>query len=336
MKIKQCGFTLVELLIALALGIIVLAVIFSAFRSQHDSYSIQSQVTMTQQNIRAALQMITRDIQMAGYYTNLVDSEYGSDWDNNPATDDITIRPLLYLVNDAKGIPEVKDETDILIIIKASNKYRKFVFGESATAGNSASASIFLTDWEKNGITKPPRDLDGDGKENDLTYYSGAKHSKYGLLVKKDLTRAEVFEVDSNNDFIFNSGLIEKYDEGDSIYKLDVIMYIIDNSIPEHPSLSRRNIGTDNSFREIAEDVDNLQFEFILRDGSIVKNLDTVSNIPHIKAVKVYILARSENEIKGYTNTSSYKMGSVGSYRPVDGYLRRLLSATVKTRNIGH
>ena len=111
-------------------------------------------------------------------------------------------------------------------------------------------------------------------------------------------------------------------------------MYIIDDSDPEHPCLGRRNIGTDNSFSVIAENVENLQFEFILSDGSIVKDLDTVSNIPLIRAVKIYILARTENEIRGYSDLRNYEMGSIVSYKPADGYLRRLLSATIKTRNI--
>ncbi|MGD9161647.1 MAG: PilW family protein [Desulfobacteraceae bacterium] len=332
---KQSGFTLVELLVAVALGIIILAIIFSTFKSQHDSYSVQGQILMVQQNLRSAFYMITRDIQMAGHYTNLVDSEYSSDWDNNPETGDVAIRPLLYLVNDVNGVSGVKNGTDVLVIIKAGDKHRKLVSGESATAGNSFSAGLFLTDWEKNGTAKPTRDLDGDGHD-DLFYYSGAGHSKYGLLVKKELGRAEIFEVDSGNNFVFKSGLIESYGEGDSIYKLDVIMYIIDNSDTAHPSLSRRNIGTDNSFTVIAEDIDNLQFEFILNDGSIVKNLDNVSNIPHIRAVKVYILARSENKIKGYSDPGSYEMGSVGSYKSADCYLRRMLSATIKIRNIAH
>lgn len=335
-KKKQCGFTLIELLVAMTLGLIILAVIFRAFQSQHDSYSVQSQVSMTQQNLRAALYMITQDIRMAGYCTGFVDSEFSSDWDNNPETTDVAIRPLIYHVNDVSGVPGLKDGTDVLLIIKASDKHRKLVSGESATAGNPSSASIFLTNWEKGSTTKPPRDLDGDGRENDLKYYSGAGHSKYGLLVKKDLTRAEVFEVDSSNDFIFKSGLLDNYCEGDSIYKLDVIMYIIDNSIPEHPCLSRRNIGTDNSFSEIAEDVDNLQFEFVLNGGETVTNLDDVNNIPLVRAVKVFILARSENEVKGYSDKKTYDMGSVDNYKPSDGYLRRLLSATVKTRNINH
>ena len=333
-KRKKNGFTLVELLIAMALGIIILTVIYKTFKSQHDSYYVQSQVSMAQQNLRAALYMITRDIQMAGHYTSFVDSVYSSDWDNNSATADVAIKPLMYLVNDVNGIPGVKNGTDVFLIVKASDKHRELVSGESATAGNPLNASLTLTSWDKNGRTKKPRDLNGDG-DDDLFYYSGAGHSKYGLLVKKELTRAEVFEVGPGNNFIFKSGLMEPYGEGDSIYKLDAVMYIIDDSDPAHPCLSRRNIGTDNCFSVIAEDIDNLQFEFILNDGSIVKSLDTLSNIPLIRAVKVYILARSKKKIKGYSDVSTYEMGSVAGYRPADGYLRRLLSAIIKTRNIG-
>lgn len=330
---RQFGFSLIELLIAIALGIIVLAVIFSTFKSQQDSYLIQSQVSMTQQNLRAALYVITRDIQMAGYYTSFVDTEYSSDWDNNKTTDDVAIRPLMYLVNNAKGIPEVKDGTDILVIVKAGDKYRKLVSGEKGYPGDFSTASLLLTDWEKNGRIKNARDLDGDG-DADLKYYAGARHTKYGILVKEDFRRAEVFEVDSNNSFIFGSGLIETYGEGDSIYKLDVIMYLIDDSDPLHPTLNRRNIGTDNSFTVIAGDMDNLQFEFVLDDGSTVDNLDDKNSIPRIRAVKAYLIARSENMIKGRIDSGTYDMGTAGTYKPADSYLRRLHSATIKTRNI--
>ncbi len=334
-KRKQYGFTLIELIVAVALGIVVLTVIYSTFRSQHDSYYVQNQVSMTQQNIRAALYLITRDVQMAGHYTSLVDKPYLSDWDDSDTTSDTAIRPLIYLANDVSGFEKVKDNTDVLVIIKASDKSRDLVFGESATPGNSSTAGLVLTSWDDDGKTRDARDLDGDGRDNDLSYYSGAGHSKYGILVKKDLTRAELFEVDSADNFVFGEGLTDEYSEGDSIHKLDVIMYAIDNSDPAHPTLVRKNIGTDNSFSVIAEDIDNLQFEFILNDGSIVKNLDALSNIPLVRAVKVYILARSEKKVKGHIDKDIYEIGSVQNYRPNDGYLRRLLSSTIKTRNIG-
>ncbi len=331
---EESGFTLIELLIAIGLGVIVLAVIFSTFKSQQDSYLLQGQVSMTQQNLRAALYMITHDIQMAGYYTSFVDAEYSSDWDNNPATPDVAIMPLIYLVNNAKGIPAVKEGTDIIVIVRASDKYRRLVAGEKGIPGDSVAAGLLLSNWDKNGNIKDARDLDGDG-DIDLKYYKGAGHTKYAILVKEDFKRAELFEIGADNGFVFKSGLVEAYGAGDTIHKLDVIMYLIDNSDPMHPCLSRRNIGTDNSFSVIAENMDDLQFEFIMRDGSITDNLDDSNSIPLVRAVKTYLIARSESAVRGYTDPGTYDMGAAGVYKPADDYVRRMLSSTVKTRNIG-
>lgn len=64
--IKNKGFTLIEILVSLAILGIVLAGIYSVYRMQHKSYIVQEQVAEMQQNERIALQMITRDIRTAG------------------------------------------------------------------------------------------------------------------------------------------------------------------------------------------------------------------------------------------------------------------------------
>lgn len=61
------GFTLVELLIAMAVSGIIMTGIYSAFKTQQDSYLAQEQVAEMQQNIRAGLDMMVRDIRMAGF-----------------------------------------------------------------------------------------------------------------------------------------------------------------------------------------------------------------------------------------------------------------------------
>lgn len=61
------GFTLIELLIAMSMAGIVMAVIFTSFRAQQDSYLHQSEVAETQQNLRASLYYIERELRMIGY-----------------------------------------------------------------------------------------------------------------------------------------------------------------------------------------------------------------------------------------------------------------------------
>jgi prepilin-type N-terminal cleavage/methylation domain-containing protein len=65
-KLTYNGFTLVELLVALAIAGIVMAGIYSAYYSQQKSHLAQEQVAAMQQNLRAAMYFMEREIRMAG------------------------------------------------------------------------------------------------------------------------------------------------------------------------------------------------------------------------------------------------------------------------------
>jgi len=61
------GFTLLEVLITLAISGILMTSVYAAFQAQQDSYLAQEQVAEMQQNIRVAVRMLTKDIRMAGF-----------------------------------------------------------------------------------------------------------------------------------------------------------------------------------------------------------------------------------------------------------------------------
>jgi type IV pilus assembly protein PilW len=60
------GFTLIELLVAMTLGLIVMASIGSVYLTQQKSYIAQEQIAGVQQNLRAAMYYMEREIRMAG------------------------------------------------------------------------------------------------------------------------------------------------------------------------------------------------------------------------------------------------------------------------------
>jgi prepilin-type N-terminal cleavage/methylation domain-containing protein len=65
--LSRKGFTLIELLVAMVLSFILIGAVYGTFTSQQKSYTVQDQVAETQQNARMAMNILLRDIRMAGY-----------------------------------------------------------------------------------------------------------------------------------------------------------------------------------------------------------------------------------------------------------------------------
>lgn len=64
---RQSGLSLIELMIALVVGLILMAGVVSIFLSSRKSYGINSAVGRIQENARAAMNFIRHDVRMAGY-----------------------------------------------------------------------------------------------------------------------------------------------------------------------------------------------------------------------------------------------------------------------------
>jgi hypothetical protein len=64
---KNKGLTLIELLIALLSSSILIGALYRIFISQQKTYTVQDQVADMQQNVRIAIDQMTREVRMAGY-----------------------------------------------------------------------------------------------------------------------------------------------------------------------------------------------------------------------------------------------------------------------------
>jgi type IV pilus assembly protein PilW len=61
------GFTIVELMISLLIGGVVMGGVISAFLAQHKTYLVQDDNVFMQENLRSAVEIMTRDLRMIGY-----------------------------------------------------------------------------------------------------------------------------------------------------------------------------------------------------------------------------------------------------------------------------
>ena len=159
MRINQLlvnkGFTLIELLITLAISGIIMTGVYSAFKSQQDSYLAQEQVAEMQQNIRAGLDIMEREIRMAGFdptteagagITTATAGRFGFTQDVNADNDGID--------NDGDGATDETDGSEDVPNGKLGDSNESITFGFSAA--NDA------------GLDGVVDDLDGDGNLNDV------------------------------------------------------------------------------------------------------------------------------------------------------------------------
>ena len=132
---KESGFTLVELLIAMTIGLIILAALSSTFLMQRKAYDVQEQIVEMVQNARAAMDIMSREIRMAGYDpTGLAGSTIVSTTSNS-------INFTLDITDDAGTGPPDGDTNDanenITYLLYTTNSIQKL--------GRKSTASAIIT-----------------------------------------------------------------------------------------------------------------------------------------------------------------------------------------------
>ncbi len=79
MKIQSAlnkkGVTLIELLVVMVIAAIVMAGVYRVFISQTKTYAVQDQVMEVQQSVRGAMEILLRDLRMAGFDDDNVNSD---------------------------------------------------------------------------------------------------------------------------------------------------------------------------------------------------------------------------------------------------------------------
>lgn len=72
---RNGGFTIVELMVAITIGLIVLAAVSTVFVSSKANYITQESMARIQESARIAMHLMSRDIRMAGYFGCMDDIE---------------------------------------------------------------------------------------------------------------------------------------------------------------------------------------------------------------------------------------------------------------------
>jgi type IV pilus assembly protein PilW len=115
------GFSLVELMIAMAVGLVVLGAVYSVFIVQNKTFSVQEDVVEMQQSVRAGMDIMAREISLAGYDPTRVNSD--SNAGNNFAGVEVNAGQLQIRADlNGTGIIHTDSEENIIYTYNSADK----------------------------------------------------------------------------------------------------------------------------------------------------------------------------------------------------------------------
>jgi type IV pilus assembly protein PilW len=310
---KKChhneGFTLIELMVAMAIVGIVAAAIVFAFDSQEKSQVNQQLVVEMQQDARAALYLIQKDIRMAGYDETWEDSNTDG-VDDNRATD---------------GVDNDCDATSGGAIDEPADMDE----GDDIAGIVQAGSNLIQIRLDEN------RDGDFCGV-NDLITYGLASGSAMGSIDADGLADNGAMELRRGDQF---GGNLEPL--ADSIHALAFgYAFDDDGGAPDPDGEIDTDAGGNIIWAYDSNGDGNLDMELDSNADGIIDETDTPTpmgfTVPvgRIRSVRIWLLARTRFPLRDHQQSESFVVGDK-VINTADNFERVLLTTTVNCRNLG-
>lgn len=288
---RQGGLTLIELVVALAIGLIVIGAVYRTFSTQQRTYTIQEEVAEAQQNARAAMTILMRDLRMAGYGKPEGDVQisgepyrHGIHVEKDPEKEDSDLITLVGCFGTPKGYltrTADKDETQIEVrstgnkldtIFDSARSDHIFIGGvdklrvvETEPPGSKEATLTLsgrltkryptgvMSGWVDPGATEIPLETTEGLKAGDVLFLGEDR------LVVRDVG-TETITVDIDPEVAGNQGISTGNPQGTyvnpiPVYRLTAVSYSIDSSSGS-PVLRRNDVVEGN--RALAENIQEL------------------------------------------------------------------------------
>ncbi len=301
---NKSGFTLIELLIALVLSIVIVGAVYATFNSQQKSFSLTNQKVDMQQQGRAAMNFIMRDLRMAGC---LVPNEKALViTDSSTGPDQVSV---LY-ADPAFTVGFVIKSYSLSSITVETQNGGSFALNSDY---NEKSRNIILVKKDgTNSVVRemPENGLSGSGTQRTITLTDSPASSVFG---------------DSKSD--------------KSAVYTDQYAYIVSArtySVSSDTLMLNENTGGGN--QHLAENVDDLQIAYEDKNGNWYYDSSNPSPssppvISDIRAARITLVVRSSIPDPDFNGRRPAIENHAAG--PPDHYRRRILTTFVKIRNLG-
>lgn len=324
-KRKHSGMTLVELIVALALGVVLVGGITRVYLENKRNYVQDEEIARLQENGRFLLNLLKREFKMAGFLGGIdpaaldfggaittdcspgwaLDVVYTMDFINDVG---VTGNIASSLAGDTFATcvtaANVKAGTDLVTIKRTAGMatIQNAVYASGGTATNEEKKKSYYIN-----IT-PNVDPVFEYVDTGFSATTLAAANKVGMW----LYMAKVFYVRNYSVAV-----------GDGIPTL-IMISLQDKAMVETP---------------LIEGVEDFHIEFgvpsATSEGTPVRFYanPTAGQLSSATVARIYVLMRTRNPIRGYTDTKTYTLGSKAPFTPGGSFMRRVFTTTIKIRN---
>lgn len=315
---RQDGFTLVELMIGMTLGLVLIGGVVGLFLQSRQSFRVDENVARMQNQARFAMDQLSRDLRMAGFVAEPLSAAA------------VTLDGSLAI---ADGCGPAGEADWLVRVLDGGTGENTTLTGiDNATPAEAAAAYGCIDSAEFSdgsdvvavkraaGRIVPPAEIEADRIYLEST-------GTVALLFKEPAAaplagptnfreyRPQVY-------YIRNFGVVP----GDGI-----------------PTLCRKGLGVGSPAPIetdcIAQGIENLQISYGLDldgDGAANQYLPdpTLTELQNVVSARIVLLARTLDEDRKYTDTRTYQVGNSPDYTPNDAFHRRIYAVTVSVRNL--
>ena len=322
-SVNQRGVGLIEIMIAMVLGLLLLNGVIQIFIANKQSYRTSEELGRMQENTRYATYILAKDIRKAGYWGCVSSSPV------NHLNADPDVDFSGYAIEGTEGASNTPDT----IILRGA--YSSGIRVVSPWMPN-ASGTLKLSTG--NGLAKGDIIIVSDCTSSDVIQISGPNAD----------TPDQTGSINHNIGAAITPGnatqaLSKEYHGDSSISKAMQITYSIQTGASGNPALFKK-INTDAA-EEIVEGIESLQVQYGRdTDSDGVANLyTTADNITGVQwedvvSIRLGLLIRTIEEVAPTTDTSTYTLAGAtidSSVHSQGKYQRYIALTTIKLRNRG-
>ncbi|MFT7413975.1 MAG: type IV pilus assembly protein PilW [Methylophagaceae bacterium] len=328
---KEIGFTLIELMIAITLGLLLTAGMIGLFVNSKQTYRVQENLSRMQENARFAMEFLIRDIRMADYSGCLRES----------------------LSNATNHLDTAGTNYDVNIHLFDNN-----IAGTNGTAGANLALdspdSITIRTAVDSGLSiESPF---GPQASANIKVAAGNTLSQGDVVLISDCTQADIFQISNANPssgtIVHNTGnstepgntnagiatcpggsahcLSKVYQDDASILRLSSMTYTIQNGIGGMRALFRNG-------DELIEGIENMQIRYG-EDANADNTADYFVSaatggldMNQVVSIRVSLLVRSlDDNLTTQAQPYTYNTATV---TPSDRRFRQVFTSTIAVRN---